>query len=540
MFVNKVTINSARALLFQWKNQRTIKQKKESWGKKVKTSGLKKLVIGAASLLLLSACGSNGATKDSETAKSSASSSETEVASGASEQEYTDPSELKDQYDIVIVGAGGAGMAAALSAKEAGMNPVILEKMPIAGGNTLKSSGGMNASETKFQKEQGIEDSNQQFFDDTLKGGKGTNDQELLHYLVDNSASAIDWLDGMGITLDNISYSGGASVKRIHRPHDGSAVGTYLVDGLLRNIHEKEIPLFVNADVKKINEKDGKVTGVSVKIGDEEKTINGNAVVVTTGGFGSNKEMIEKYRPDLKGYVSTTSEGSTGDGIKMIESLGGATVDMDQIQVHPTVVQDTGMLVSETVRGEGAILVNQQGERFYNELETRDNVSAAITALPESYAYLIFDDALAGRAKQVDFYKEQGVVVEADTIEALAKKIDMDADTLAKTLDTWNQSIKDKKDEAFGRETAMDYDLTTGPYYAIKIAPGIHHTMGGVKINTNTQVLKKDGSVIDGLYAAGEVTGGIHGQNRIGGNAVADIMVFGRQAGVQASEYAKK
>jgi fumarate reductase flavoprotein subunit len=513
--------------------------KEESWGKQMKTSGLKKLVIGVASLFLLSACGSDGATKESETAKSS-SSSEAEVASGASAQEYTDPSELKDQYDIVIVGAGGAGMAAALSAKEAGMNPVILEKMPVAGGNTLKSSGGMNASETKFQKEQGIEDSNQQFFDDTLKGGKGTNDQELLHYLVDNSASAIDWLDGMGITLDNISYSGGASVKRIHRPHDGSAVGVYLVDGLLRNIHEKEIPLFVNADVKKINETDGKVTGVSVKIGDEEKTINGNAVVVTTGGFGSNKEMIEKYRPDLKGYVSTISEGSTGDGIKMIEDLGGVTVDMDQIQVHPTVVQETGMLISETVRGEGAILVNAQGERFYNELETRDNVSAAITALPESSAYLIFDAALAERAKQVDYYKEQGVVIEGETIEALAKEIDVDADTLTKTLDTWNQAVADKKDEAFGRETAMDYDLTTGPYYAVKIAPGIHHTMGGVKINTNTQVLKEDGSTIEGLYAAGELTGGIHGQNRIGGNAVADIMVFGRQAGTQASEYAKK
>ena len=159
-----------------------------------------------------------------------------------------------------------------------------------------------------------------------------------------------------------------------------------------------------------------------MKINGEEKEIAGDAVVVTTGGFGSNKELIEKYRPDLKGYVSTTSEGSTGDGIKMIEELGGATVDMDQIQVHPTVVQDTGMLISETVRGEGAILVNQQGERFYNELETRDNVSAAITDLPESYAYLIFDNALAGRAKQVDYYKEQGVVVEADTIEALAEK----------------------------------------------------------------------------------------------------------------------
>lgn len=504
----------------------------------MKKSGWSKWVIGAASLLLLSACGADSGTKASSSAASS--SSESEVTSGASQQEYTDPAELKDQYDIVIVGAGGAGMAAALSAKDAGMNPVILEKMPIAGGNTLKSSGGMNASETKFQEAQGIEDSNEQFFEDTLKGGKGTNDQDLLHYLVDNSASAIDWLDSMGITLDNISYSGGASVKRIHRPHDGSAVGTYLVDGLLRNIHEQEIPLFVNADVTKINETDGKVTGVNVKINGEEKEIAGDAVVVTTGGFGSNKELIEKYRPDLKGYVSTTSEGSTGDGIKMIEELGGATVDMDQIQVHPTVVQDTGMLISETVRGEGAILVNQQGERFYNELETRDNVSAAITDLPESYAYLIFDNALAGRAKQVDYYKEQGVVVEADTIEALAEKIDVDPATLKKTLDTWNQAVTDKADKDFGRETAMDYDLTEGPFYAIQIAPGIHHTMGGVKINTKTQVLKEDGTPITGLYAAGEVTGGIHGQNRIGGNAVADIMVFGRQAGAQSSDYVKE
>ncbi|MER2118290.1 MAG: FAD-dependent oxidoreductase, partial [Enterococcus casseliflavus] len=296
----------------------------------MKKSGWSKWVIGAASLLLLSACGADGGTKASSSAASS--SSESEVTSGASQQEYTDPAELKDQYDIVIVGAGGAGMAAALSAKDAGMNPVILEKMPIAGGNTLKSSGGMNASDTKFQEAQGIEDSNELFFEDTLKGGTGTNDQDLLHYLVDNSASAIDWLDSMGITLDNISYSGGASVKRIHRPHDGSAVGTYLVDGLLRNIHEQEIPLFVNADVTKINETDGKVTGVNVKINGEEKEIAGDAVVVTTGGFGSNKELIEKYRPDLKGYVSTTSEGSTGDGIKMIEELGGATVDMDQIQ----------------------------------------------------------------------------------------------------------------------------------------------------------------------------------------------------------------
>ena len=506
----------------------------------MKKNFVKKITICLLSTLLLSACGADKKATSDSTGKSKETKESTEAVTGASQFEYTNPSEMKDEYDIIIVGAGGAGMAAALSAKEAGKNPVILEKLPVAGGNTLKSSGGMNASETKFQKEQGIEDSNDQFFDDTLKGGKGTNDQALLRYLVDNSASAIDWLDSMGITLNNISYSGGASVKRIHRPEDGSAVGTYLVDGLMRNIQEQSIPLFVNSDVTAIQEKDGKVTGVEVMVDGKKKKVAGEAVVVTTGGFGSNQELITEYRPDLKGYVSTTSEGSTGDGIKMIEKLGGATVDMDQIQVHPTVVQDSGMLISETVRGEGAILVNQQGKRFVNELETRDNVSAAETALPEKYAYLIFDDALAKRAKQVEYYKEQGVVIEADTIEELAKKIDMTPETLKETLDTWNKNVKDKKDSEFNRETAMDYDLTTGPYYAIKIAPGIHHTMGGVKINTDTQVLKEDGSTIPGLYAAGEVTGGIHGQNRIGGNAVADIMVFGRQAGEQSSKFIEK
>ncbi|KAF1303603.1 flavocytochrome c [Candidatus Enterococcus willemsii] len=492
------------------------------------------------SALLLAACGSNNPTAETTATSEKTATSSSDATSGASQQEYTDPTELKDSYDVIIIGAGGAGMAAAIQAKEDGANPVVLEKMPIAGGNTLKSSGGMNASETKFQKEQGIEDSNDTFFDDTLKGGQETNDQELLRYFVDHSADAIDWLDNMGITLDNISYSGGASVKRIHRPTDGSAVGGYLVDGLIRNVHEREIPLFVNADVTAINEKDGRVNGVTVKIAGEEKTISADAVVVTTGGFGSNEELITKHRPDLKGYVSTNSEGSTGDGIKMIEDLGGQTVDMDQIQVHPTVIQKNGMLISETVRGEGAILVNQQGKRFFNELETRDKVSAAETALPEHYAYLIFDNALATRAKQVDFYKEQGVVEEGATIEELAKKINVPEADLKATLDTWNQAVADKKDAEFGRETAMDYDLTEGPFYAIQIAPGIHHTMGGVKINTNTEVLSKDNKAIPGLYAAGELTGGLHGNNRIGGNAVADIIIFGRQAGAKATEFTQK
>ncbi|EIN7679945.1 TPA: flavocytochrome c [Listeria monocytogenes] len=488
--------------------------------------------------LIIAGCGSNNTSKsDTEKTKEK---EKTEVTSGASKTSYTDPSELKDKYDIVIVGAGGAGMSAALEAKAKGMNPVILEKMPLAGGNTMKASSGMNASETKFQKEQGINDSNDKFYEETLKGGHGTNDKAMLRFFVDNSASAIDWLDSMDIKLNNLTITGGMSEKRTHRPEDGSAVGKYLVDGLLKNVQEQKIPVFVNADVIEITQKDGKVTGVKVKLNNkDEKTISSNAVVVTTGGYGANKDMIEKERPDLKGYVTTNQEGSTGDGIKMIEKLGGTTVDMDQIQVHPTVQQDKSYLIGEAVRGEGAILVSQEGKRFGNELDTRDNVTASINKLPEKSAYLIFDAGVKDRVKAIAQYEEMGFVEEGKTIDELAGKINVPKEELTKTLDTWNASVKNKKDEAFGRTTAMDNDLSKAPYYAIKIGPGIHYTMGGVKINTNTEVLDKDGKPITGLFAAGEVTGGLHGENRIGGNSVAEIIIFGRQAGDKSAEFVK-
>ena len=492
--------------------------------------------LAISSVLLLAACGNNSS-KTSTTAQETTTA---EAVASASAQKYADPSTLKDSYDVIIVGSGGAGLSAAIQAKEAGLNPVILEKMPTAGGNTTKSSAGMNASQTKFQEKEGIKDSNDKFYEESLKGGKGTNNPELLRYLVDNSASAIDWLDSMGITLSNLTTTGGMSEKRTHRPADGSAVGEYLVNGLLRNVSEREIPLFVNADVTKVNEKDGKVTGVNVTIDGKEKTISAKAVVLTTGGFGANMQMVTEYNPALNGFVTTNQKGSTGDGIVLAKELGAATVDMKEIQIHPTVEQSTSTLISESVRGEGAILVNQEGKRFYNEMETRDKVSQQIIGLKEKYAYLIFDSALTERAKAVKFYEKRGLVKKADTIEALAKEINVPAETLKATLETWNKAVADKNDAEFRRKTAMDHDLSKGPYYAIQIAPGIHHTMGGLKINTKTEVLKEDGSVIKGLYAAGEVTGGIHGANRIGGNAVADIIIFGRQAGAQSAAYAKE
>lgn len=396
----------------------------------------------------------------------------------------------------------------------------------------------MNASETKFQQEQGIKDNNDLFYEETLKGGHGTNDKDMLRFFVDNSASAIDWLDSIGIRLNNITITGGMNEKRTHRPEDGSAVGQYLVNGLVKNVQEQEIPLFVNAKVTDITEKDGKVNGVKVIFNEnDEKNIAADAVVVTTGGFGANMDMISEVRSDLKGYVTTNQEGSTGDGITMIEKLGGTTVDMDQIQVHPTVQQEKSYLIGEAVRGEGAILVTNQGKRFTNELDTRDNVTAAINKLPDKSAYLVFDSGVKSRVKAIQQYEKMGFVIHGDSIEALAKEMGVPAEQLKATLDTWNNAVKNNKDTEFNRTTGMDNDLSGAPYHAIQIAPGIHYTMGGVKINTNTEVLDKDGKPIPGLFAAGELTGGLHGQNRIGGNSVAEIIIFGRQAGIKSAEF---
>lgn len=488
-------------------------------------------------VLIIAGCGNE---KTNSTQKQENEEKEAEAVSGASQTSYTPYEELKDSYDIIIVGAGGAGMTAALEAKAKGLNPVILEKMPVAGGNTTKASSGMNASETKFQKEQGIEDSNDLFYEETLKGGHETNDKEMLRFFVDNSASAIEWLDTIGIRLNNLTITGGMNEKRTHRPEDGSAVGQYIVDGLLKNVQENGIPLFVNADVKEITEKDGIVNGVDVLFNQtEEKTITAKAVVVTTGGFGANMEMIKEVRSDLGDYVTTNQAGSTGDGIKMIEKLGGATVDLEQIQVHPTVQQEESYLIGEAVRGEGAILVSAEGKRFTNELDTRDKVTAAINELPEKSAYLVFDSGVKSRAKAIEQYEEMGFVLEGETIEALAEKMNVSSDELQVTLDTWNKAVTNKEDQAFGRTTGIENDLSKAPYYAIKIAPGIHYTMGGVKINTNTEVLNEEGQAIPGLFAAGEVTGALHGENRIGGNSVAEIIIFGRQAGVKSADYVK-
>ncbi len=473
--------------------------------------------LGAWAVLGLNGCAPSGASKGGDDAASSDAMDET--------------------FDAVIVGTGGAGLSAAIAAHDKGLsNVVVLEKMGVAGGNTNFSSSGMNASETKFQKAQDIEDSNELFATETLDGGHNTGDEELVQFMCDNSAGAIDWLDSLGISLDNITLTGGMSVKRCHRPTDGSAVGLTLVPGLMAAVNERGIPVRMNCEATELLMDDsGAVVGIKVSENGKEKNLGAQAVILATGGLGANQEMVTKYRPDLAGYVTTNQPGATGDGYVMAENAGAELIQMDQIQIHPTVEQETSTLVAEGVRGGGAILVNADGNRFFDEMSTRDKVSAAEQEQPGGYAWCMFDQQVYDNNKAIAKYDSAGIVTTGSDVADLAQKLDMDPATLQATVDAYNAITADGATDEFGR-TEGCIVFEPGAMYAIKVAPGIHHAMGGIRINTRNEALDADGNPIPGLYAAGEVTGGIHGNNRIGGNAVCDIEVFGKNVGEVVAE----
>ncbi|HEY0209582.1 flavocytochrome c [Acerihabitans sp.] len=442
-------------------------------------------------------------------------------------------------YDVVVIGGGGAGLAAAIQASDAGARVVIVEKMSTLGGNTIKASVGMNAAETRYQKRKGITDCKERFYQETLKGGRFKNDTVLLRELVEQAPLAVDWLAEHGIELDDITITGGMNVDRTHRPTDGSAVGGFLISGLVKNINKRNIDVMLDTAVTEIRHKEGAVKGVELS-NDENETLSiiAKSVIVATGGFSANRDMVVRFRPDLDGFVTTNHQGATGDGIALLKKIDAGTVDMGDIQIHPTVEQGTSYLISESIRGGGAILVSQAGERFFNEMETRDNVSARIIGLPEKYAYVIFDEQIRIKNRAADEYLARKFVVSAASPRELAHQLDMDPHAFLATLERYNVAVNKQHDEEFGRMTALRRPINQGPFYAIRIAPGVHHTMGGVTIDAGTAVLDSRKQAIRGAYAAGEVVGGIHGGNRIGGNAIADIIIFGIKAGRNAASYA--
>ncbi len=439
--------------------------------------------------------------------------------------------------DIVVVGAGGAGLSAAVAAAETeNLKIIVLEKQGIIGGNTNYSTGGINAAETDQQKSLGIEDSKQLFYDDTMRGGKNENIPSLVWNFVDHAPATISWLTGLGADLTDVGLMGGSSVKRTHRPKGGSAIGPHLMKVLKEATDHQNIEIRTSNKVCGLLSTDGTVTGVKVQNADGSiYTLKSKAVIIATGGFGANLEMVTRLQPKLRGFATLNHPGATGDAFDWVTPLGGATIQMEYIQIHPTAEATNHILISEAVRGNGAILLNQAGNRFCNEMDTRDVVSAAILSQPSGEAFLFFDEAVRKSLASIETYASQHLLIAGNTIAELASNTGIPEENLTKSLERYNTQQKAGVDEDFGRSATGMIALETAPFYVVRVKPAIHHTMGGLSVNTETQVLTSDGKPIPGLYAAGEVTGGLHGANRLGGNGVGDIVVNGRLAGLAAA-----
>ena len=492
--------------------------------------------IGRQQLMSVEVDGISGATLTS-TGVIGAINSALQAAMG--KQADADKTYSDGMCDIVVVGAGGAGLSAAVAAAETDGNQkiIVLEKQGIIGGNTNYSTGGINAAETDVQRGLGIEDSKQLFYDDILRGGRYENIPSLGHAPV-----TISWLSGLGADLTDVGLMAGSSVKRTHRPKGGSAIGPHLMK-VLKAATEKD-----NIEIRTLNKvvglrtaADGSVTGVKVQNADGSSyVLASRAVIIATGGFGANLAMVARLQPSLSGFATLNHPGATGDAFDWVTPLGGSTIQMANIQIHPTAEATNHILITEAVRGNGAILVNHDGERFCNEMDTRDVVSAAILRQRSHEAFLVFDQGVRQSLASIETYANQHLLSQGNTIEELASMVNIPAAALVATVHRYNEQQQAGHDDDFGRSaTEMPISLATPPYYAVSVAPAIHHTMGGLSGNAQTQVLRADGTPIPGLYAAGEVTGGLHGANRLGGNGVADIVVNGRLAGIAASQWGK-
>lgn len=453
---------------------------------------------------------------------------------------------IEKETDVVVIGGGGAGFAAAVSAKEAGADVILLEKLASVGGNTLISGGEYAAPANELQEKEGIEDSKEQFAKDVEEAG---GDPELIKVLADHATEDAYWLrDEIGVEwLDSLMFFGGHSVKRSLIP--AAHTGNELIKNYLNKSEELGIEVQTEADVKEILAEDGKIAGVRVETADGEMIVKAKSVVIASGGFGANDEMTYEFDNEIDEHVlSTNSPGATGDGILMAEELGADTVDMDKIQLYPICDVETGKLLycGDTRLVGGALLVNKEGNRFVEELGTRREISMAIKDQTDYVGYLLWDETsnettgtMASNPQEAESLFERGLMVKADTLEELAEHFDIDKDALLETVATFNENSAKEEDPEFNLRM-LGWQVKDAPFYMMKAAPAVHHTMGGLKINTEAQVLNKDGEWIDGLYAAGEVTGGIHGSNRLGSVAMTDITVFGRIAGENAAANAKK
>lgn len=504
----------------------------------------------------------------------------------------------KYDTDVVVIGAGGAGLAAAARSIQLGHKVVILEKFPQMGGNTSRAGGPMNAAEPEWQKKfkalagekedienlastpvenidpeyredfqelqkqikEYVESGADYLFDSkllheiqTYVGGKRTDlngneihgSYRLVKELVDNALDSVKWLKDLGVKFDDsqVTMPVGALWRRGHKPVEPMGYAYIHVLGDWINAHGATI--LTETRAKHLLMKDNKVVGIEAEKNDGSKVIvHAKAVVLASGGFGANMKMVQKYNAYWKhiddDMPTTNSPAITGDGIGLGEEANADLIGMGFIQLMPVSDPKTGELFTGLqTPPENYIMVNKDGKRFVNEFAERDTLAKAAIANGGLF-YLIADDKIKATAynttqESIDAQVKAGTLYRANTLAELAKQIGMKPELLEETIRKYNSYVDKGKDLEFGK-SAFNLKCEVAPFYATPRKPAIHHTMGGLKIDTKAHVIDKDDKVIKGLYAAGEVAGGIHAGNRLGGNSLADIFTFGRVAANTISE----
>jgi fumarate reductase flavoprotein subunit len=464
------------------------------------------------------------------------------------------PQKWDETWDVVIIGSGFAGLAAAAEAAGGGAKVIILDKMPTYGGNSIINGGEYNSWDDEFHLRQKLnlgDDSPELHKSDTLKGGDFYGSPELVDVLVNGATPALNWMiDEGGTKLRNIlNRTGGHTAYRTHTCVEG--VGRGYTEALKKIAEKRGAKIRLNTKLTWIWRKDADpqspVEGVEVMTGNKTRNIRiAKALVMASGGFSRDKKMRKEFNPGiLDEYNCTNHPGATGETIRMAQAIGADSLHLAFIQLYPFAEPESGILDSPAVYpfrgpGYGIVYVNKLGKRFVNEMERRDVVSMAQIKTKMKPTYSIFSEAMIpkmGTKEEVEKGIAKGRFVKADTLAELAGKLGMPAKDLEETIRNHNRYMAEGKDPEFGRQfTKVMIPMTQGPFYAIAQWPAVHHTMGGIRINKNAQVIDIWGNVIPRLYAAGEFTGGIHGANRLGGNATPDAVVFGRVAGINAAK----
>ena len=458
---------------------------------------------------------------------------------------------------VIVIGGGLSGLSSAHTVIEHGGTVLLLDKNPFCGGNSTKATSGINASETKTQIRKGINDTNEAFELDTAKSshlGKDTTSYPLAKVLTSGSGSAVEWLTTkFGIDLSLVSRLGGHSFERTHRGKErfpGMTITYALLEALEaieKNTNGKTARILTKAKATKlITDKHGKVVGCEYEKDGKTHSEEG-IVIVCSGGFAADfadDSLLKKYRPDLCHLPTTNGAHCSGDGIKMALAAGGSSCFMEWVQVHPTGLVHPNepdakvkFLAAEALRGVGGILLDKNGQRFCDELGRRDYVTGEMNKHQGPFRLILNAKASKEIEWHCKHYCGRKLMKFFVNGAALAKEMGISEDTLKKTFDQYNDIAKTKNDP-YGKKFFANVPLEMSELYNVSIVtPVLHYCMGGITISENAEVLSPQNTPVPGLYSAGEVTGGVHGKNRLGGNALLECVVIGRVAGRTASQY---